>query len=400
MDLTWFKDTCSKCGKEETPDCEFKVCATCKKKDMDPHAYCCQECFEADWKNHKKVHSQFGKKSEKQQSSPRLNFAISRFLQFAGSNETPRIMKLHEAIVSYKFKTASRICRKEFLENPQNPLLFLSQGIIELEQNKNGEKASRLLQHGVECFIHSIWEKPVELKDFIVLFEIHLLIKRTQHTGPAFTADWILNDKKFMALWDFLKSAAYALLDTEIANEDQRELIYNLLYDMEYFNICLRFGTIHKGRLEKTEQRSNHDLAIATVSKLSILSLFEKSAALFEEYVAPFLEIVLLLDPSIKTDEKKNSPFYDGEWVFAKDLVSTQGQLLNHHPGLVEGDSLDEKGRVAVRFEENGQLKYLKPANLESASQSNIKAALLMFKPLSYQWQFVKHDLQHSSMST
>lgn len=406
MDLNCFKETCSKCGKEEKPDSEeFKVCPICKELNMDPHAYCSDDCFKADWKNHNEIHARFGKYCEHELSSSMVRCAISRRLQFArGSSETPRTMKLHEALLRFKFKTASRICRKGFSENPRNPHWFLCQGIIEMDQNKNMKKASQLLEHAVECFIHNIWEKSIELKDFLVFHDIHFLITRIQKRGPVFTTDWILNDKKFMALWDFLKSAAYALLDTEIANVDQSEQIYNLLYDMEYFNIELRTGKIHKGRLEETEQRSNHDFAIATVSQQSILSLFEKSITVCADFMQSFYEIDWrsALDQPISTDEPKNSPFYDGEWVFAKDLTSPQGQLLNQHPALVEGDSLNKDDRVAVRFKEDGPLKYLKQENLVSASETegNIKAAVLMFKPISYQWQFAEYDLQYTSMST
>lgn len=405
MDFNCFRATCGKCGKEEKSDCEFKVCPICEELNMDPHAYCSDDCFKDDWKNHKEIHDQFGKYCDHGFSSSMVRSTISRRLQFVrGSNETPRVVKLHEAMLRFKYKTASKICGKGVLENPRNPHWFLSKGIIEMDQNMNMKKASELLEHAVKCFIHRFWEKQIELKEFLVFFDMHFLITRILKRGPAFTADWILNDKKFMATWKFLKSAAYALLGTEIANVDQSESIYNLLYDMEYFNIELRIGKIHKGRLEETEQRRKHDFAIATASQQSILCLFEKSLTVCAEYMQDFLSIDWrsVLDQPISTDEQKNSPFHDGEWVFAKDLTSPQGQLLNHHPALVEGDFLNAEGRVAVRFKEDGQLTYLKPKNLVSASETkgNITAAILMFKPISYQWQFAKYDLQFSSMST
>ncbi|GFH57143.1 predicted protein [Chaetoceros tenuissimus] len=396
-----FKVTCSRCGKEENPDCEFKVCPICKKLNMDPYPYCCQECFKADWKDHKTKHVRFSKESEERSLE-----ATSRRLQFArGSNETSKIGKLHVAMKSRKYNTASRICRKGVLKNPQNPHWFLSQGIIEMDQNKDKVKASRLLEQGVECFIHVIWGNTIRPQDHIVLSGIISLFVDTMHTGPAaFTANWVLNHKKFMAIWKLLKTLTFNMiyLNTEDEDEDDRVFNCSLLYKVEFFNILLHTGRIHKGFYScmdiALEQRCNQDFANATDSHQFILVLFENCLQLRERYEQYFLRInwSSILTRTISEYEQKISPFHDGEWVFAKDLITPQGQLLNHHPALVEGDSLNEEGRVAVRFEEDGPLMFLKPENLVSASQSNMMAALLMFKPPSFQWQFAKFDLQYS----
>ncbi|GFH57174.1 predicted protein [Chaetoceros tenuissimus] len=392
-----FKVTCSKCGKEENQDCKFKVCPICKKLNMDPYPYCCQECFKVDWKTHKTKHARFSKESEERSLE-----VTSTQLQLARCKETSKKMvKLHVAMKSRKFNTASRICRKGVIKNPLDPHWFLCQSRIELDQNKNGEKASQLLEQGVECFFHIIWEKPIRSQDILVITGIISLFVEIMHIGPVFTADWILNDKKFMAIWKLLKIITYDLIDEK--TEDKDEVVSNcfLLYKVEFFNILLHTGKIHKGCIDNTsEKRSYHDFALATNSFHIIVVLFENCVQLCRDCQQSFLEINFssALAQAISRDEQKISPFHDGEWVFAKDLSTNTGKLLNKHPGLVEGDSLNAEGRVAVRFKKNGPLKYLRPENLESArkTEGNKMAAVLMFKPISYQWKFAEYDLQCS----
>ena len=68
---------CRGCGKEEN-ETKFKACPICIKLKMLPSMYCCEECFRADWKTHKKQHNNFSNAKTKYLESNQLEPGFER----------------------------------------------------------------------------------------------------------------------------------------------------------------------------------------------------------------------------------------------------------------------------------------------------------------------------------
>lgn len=358
MESALLQTKCGACGKVEN-EIKFQVCPICIELKMLPSVYCCEECFGADWKTHKKKHDEFSNaKTEflerhpiKKASKESYRKRAKRMTRDSKIEITPYaqlVFSIDLAMDAMDHDTAETLCRKAISRFPSYPEPYEFMTSI-YKANDKLEDAMRFLEISMEKTCHllltvenksNVSDEPLlshylQRKKFVDKMNLIFICEKTIESTVEpniFIADWIVDRKKFMSLWWYY---------------------LELVKDID--------------------------------------SMYGDPELLYSKHVTSPIESTRLMNQ--RSQEFDNnislSPFYDGEWVIAHGLTSSVGKNLNHRVAMVKGDELNEEGRVAVAFEEGGPIKNLKVENLKYARTVNIKAALLLFLDESEQWKFM-----------
>ena len=329
---------------------------------MLPSMYCCEECFRADWKTHKKKHDEFAnRKSEhvehlesfkgdpsvsEKLKSKKYRKDLKRMSQDMQMERsyTQTMALIQTAMFVMDYNKAENLCKKAIEGFPSYPEPYHDMAIILFDQNELKD-SMRFLESSMEKTCHLLLtvekksNEPLLTHKFqrrkfiekMSLLACNLKERNESTAEPNFLiADWIVNDKKFMSLWSYY--------------------------------------------LELIKDKS-FDRVVKQLDPEAVSSLIESTRNRAEA-----------------NTNQTSSPYFDGEWVIAHGLTSSVGKSLNHRVAIVKGDDLNEEGRVAVVFKEGGIIKHLKVDNLKHARTVNAKAALLMFLEESEQWRFMMDD--------
>ncbi|GFH47400.1 predicted protein [Chaetoceros tenuissimus] len=353
MESSLLQTKCTRCGKLEN-EIKFQACPICIELKMLPSVYCCQECFRTDWKSHKKKHDEFADiKSERVggfKSHPAIKMVGTKkyrkdLRKMSEASYSRTLSLISSSMLVMDYNKAETLCQKAIDEFPSYPEPYWQMACILVDQNELNdamrftavcmEKTCRLLltvEIKTKGSVDGVnLSHAMQRKKFLdVMNKIFYDLKKNVESTNI--VEWVVNDKKFMSLWWY------------------------------YFEIV--------------KDKNCFDGALS-LNPESVTSLLQSRRNQTNQKVSSSLS---------------SSPYYDGEWVIAHGLTSSVGKFLNHRVAMVKGDDLNDEGRVAVVFEEGGQIKTLKVENLKRASTVNKKAALLMFLDESEQWNFMMDD--------
>ncbi|GFH47494.1 hypothetical protein CTEN210_03969 [Chaetoceros tenuissimus] len=342
--------SCKGCGKVQDGTNKFKACPICIELKMLPSMYCCEECFRADWKSHKKKHEEFSNSKtaylESLQLKPGFERAATKQYRqdLKRASEAEKLTyeyarnSISSAMAALDYNKAEILCRKAIIRFPTNPEPYYQMAQILFRQDEvvnamgflhlSMEKTCRIL-------LTAQTTKPSSMDEFYLSH----YVQRGQFLNTMYMSfhymrkDWIFNVKGVMSLWSY------------------------------YFEII--------------KDKNSFDRDVNLLDPETVTSLLES----------------MRNEPTNQIScNRSSSPYFDGEWVIAHGLTSAIGKTLNHRVAMVKGDDLNEEGRVAVVFKEGGPIKYLKVENLKHARTVNAKAALLMHLEEPAQWRFMMND--------
>ncbi|GFH47389.1 hypothetical protein CTEN210_03864 [Chaetoceros tenuissimus] len=357
MESTLLQTKCSGCSKLEN-EIKFQACPICIELKMLPSVYCCEECFRADWKTHKKKHDKFSNEKTKYLE----RYEVKPFKEYRKDLKkltkeeeitpyTQTIMSIELAITAMDYDKAETLCRKAISRFPLLPEPYNEMAIILFNLNEFNDGIHFLeasMEKTCQLLLLTVENKSNDSDDELLLSHYfqrrrfvdkmnlicEYLQKAIESTAEPkfFVAHWIFDRKKFLSLWWYY---------------------LELIKDVD--------------------------------------SMYGDPKLLDPKYITSLLESMKLRNQEFDINISL-SPFYDGEWVIAHGLTSSVGKTLNHRVAMVKGDDLNDEGRVAIVFKEGGPIKNLKVENLKYARTVNAKAALLMFLDVSEQWKFMMDD--------
>ncbi|GFH47490.1 predicted protein [Chaetoceros tenuissimus] len=483
---------CSRCGKVEKPNEEkFQACSKCIEIKMLPDMYCSDECFRLDWKTHKKKHREFSaEKAEHLEASKeevRFMSSSNRFIKrMKNENKhtqfTYMMYAMETARTKMDYDRAESLCRKMISLYPFVPEPYKELAIMKLRTDKSSrlsrrdaarllevsmEKTAQLLLNGDTSIRHSSELKSLKEKSMSNLSfpvqcreldeKLNMMFEMIQDDldnveevdSSIFEANWVVSDRKFMAMWLYLsqimmdkdlhrsiqmfmaptsESFPYEiLLEHPVPDPDIHfsEFSLHVQQQVDVYNTLVRSGIIYNGLFHEglpvldpnnmglvLNNRTPEELMIAKeiymhaflhgseiVEFYNSIGISHTSDELFvvhpnellEDYLNP---IASLLEAGVNEFDPKlsSSPFFDGEWVIAHGLTSDIGKRLNHTAAMVKSDKFNEEGRVAVVFKDGGPTKYLKVENLKPAVKENRNYALLVCLPEAEQWKFMMKE--------
>lgn len=180
---TLLQTKCSGCGKVEK-EIKFQACPICIELKMLSSVYCCEACFRADWKTHKKKHDKFS--SEKTKYLER--YEIKPFKEYRKDLKkltkedeitpyTQTIMSIELAITAMDYDKAETLCRKAISRFPLLPEPYNEMAIILFNLNEFND-GIHFLEASMEKTCHLLLTAENKSNDSDELLLSHYMQRR------------------------------------------------------------------------------------------------------------------------------------------------------------------------------------------------------------------------------
>ncbi|GFH47344.1 predicted protein [Chaetoceros tenuissimus] len=261
---------------------------------MIPHIFCSKDCFQANWKIHKKEHQEFSsivstrlKLPQEDEEEAKLYKAYrslkrSRMETCDANVIYARMMTtVSAAIVKMNLNKAETLCRKIIKLYPLASEPYTELGLMRYSYCKSShlrrKEAAQLFEISIVKTAHFLLNGSMDgnfnytdqiyefLKVLNYIFEMQNDLNRSEEVDvPIFKADWIVNEKRYASLHRFHlqfildkdrsipfftygAKRHFSMIDDFSLIDPNYVGVLDLLWKQEILKILVRLGLIHQG---------------------------------------------------------------------------------------------------------------------------------------------------------